>query len=155
MPPKGLTKTNNFTTLKALVIPSWPQLGFMTKVRAWKGAGQKCNPKITFTLLGMQENVREWAHTLPNELPLWELESWWAPEFLESSLRGQNSLNWKFPYITEKFLRHRCLKCTHMIHLTTYNRNYGWKKGWESKCQFDSWPLKARNPFKLFFSWDS
>jgi hypothetical protein len=59
MPPEGLTKINNFTTLKALVIPSRPQLGFITKVRAWKGAGQKCNPKITFTLLGLQENVRE------------------------------------------------------------------------------------------------
>jgi hypothetical protein len=34
-------------------------LGLVTKARAWKGAGQKCNPGITFTLLGVRENVRE------------------------------------------------------------------------------------------------
>jgi hypothetical protein len=25
-----------------------------------------------------------------------------------------------------------------MIHLNIYNTSYGQKKGWESKCQFDS-----------------
>jgi hypothetical protein len=31
----------------------------MTKVKAWKGAGQECNLEITFTFRGMQETVRE------------------------------------------------------------------------------------------------
>jgi hypothetical protein len=34
-------------------------LGLVTKARAWKGAGQKCNPRITFTLPGVRESVKE------------------------------------------------------------------------------------------------
>ncbi len=45
----------------------------------------------------------------------------------------------------KKFLKHQCLTWAHMIHLNTYNISYGQKKGRESKCQFDSWPLKVRN----------
>jgi len=33
--------------------------------------------------------------------------------------------------------------------LTTYNTHYGQNKGWESKCQFDSRPLKVNNHFEL------
>ncbi len=54
-------------------------LGLTTKTRAWKGASQKCNPWITFTLPRMWENVRKWAHTFQSGLPLWELESLWGP----------------------------------------------------------------------------
>ncbi len=36
-----------------------------------------------------------------------------------------------------------------MIHLNTYNTSYGRKKGLESKCQFDSQPLKVRNHLEL------
>jgi len=36
-----------------------------------------------------------------------------------------------------------------MIHLSFYNTSYGRKKGWESKCQFDSQPLKVKNRPKL------
>jgi len=32
-----------------------------------------------------------------------------------------------------------------MTHWSTYNIGYGQKKGWESKCQFDSRPLKVGN----------
>jgi hypothetical protein len=32
-----------------------------------------------------------------------------------------------------------------MTHLDFWNINYGQKKGWESKWQFDSWPLKVGN----------
>jgi hypothetical protein len=28
----------------------------------------------------MEESVREWTLTLPRQLPLWEMESWWTPE---------------------------------------------------------------------------
>jgi len=42
-----------------------------------------------FMLLRMQESVREWTLTLPNELPLWELESQWILEFSEGNCRGQ------------------------------------------------------------------
>jgi hypothetical protein len=33
--------------------------------------------------------------------------------------------------------------------LNTYNTSYDWKKGQESKCQFDSQPLKIGNHIKL------
>ncbi len=70
-----------------------PSLGLTTKARACKGAGQKKAQESHFILLGMQENVREWTPTLPNELPFWELESQWTPESLEGNCRGQNSLD--------------------------------------------------------------
>jgi hypothetical protein len=36
-----------------------------------------------------------------------------------------------------------------MIHLNAYNTSYSQKKGQESKCQFDSQPLKVKNNLKL------
>jgi hypothetical protein len=36
-----------------------------------------------------------------------------------------------------------------MTHLNTYNISYGRKKARESKCQFDSRPLKVNNYFDL------
>jgi hypothetical protein len=49
-----------------------------------------------------------------------------------------------FPYTIKKLLRRRCLKWVCMIHLNTYNTNYGRKKGQKSKCKFDSQPLKIK-----------
>jgi hypothetical protein len=65
-----------------------------TKAKACKGVGWKCE--------GMN------PHT-----PKWTLK------FLKSSLRGQNSLDWKFSYTIRIFLKHKCLKLAHMIHLST------------------------------------
>ncbi len=79
--------------------------------------------------MGEWEN---WTSTLPNELPLWELESQWTPKFSESNFRGQNTLDWRFPYIIEKPLEHRCLKWACMTHLDIWNTSYGQKKGKES-----------------------
>ncbi len=36
-----------------------------------------------------------------------------------------------------------------MIHLNPYNTSYGQKKCQESKCQFDSQPLKVKNHLEL------
>jgi len=46
-------------------------------------------------------------------------------------------------------LKSSCLKWAHMIHLSACNTSYGRKKGWESKCQFDFWPLKVGNCLTL------
>jgi hypothetical protein len=121
----------------------------VTKARAWKGVGQECNSGVTFTFLGVRESVREWAQTLPNGLPLWELESWWTFEPSENNSKGQNSLDWKIPHTIGKLLRYVCLKCGHIIYLSTHNTSYVRKKGRESKCQFDSQPLKVRNHLEL------
>jgi len=103
---------------------------------------------------GVQENVREWTPTLPNDLPLWELESQWTFEFSEYDCRGQNSLDWEVPYIIGHLLELRCLKWALMTHLGFWNISYDQKKSRESKWHFDSWPLKVRNyPYFLGFRW--
>jgi len=94
--------------------------------------------------------VKEWTPTLPNELPLWELEFRWIPEFSEGDWRGQKSLDWRVPYIIGKFLKHKCLKWAHMTHLDTWSTSYGQMKSWEWNCQFDSRPLKVWNLLDLF-----
>jgi hypothetical protein len=33
-----------------LALGLWPRQGLTTKVKAWKGVGKKCNPRVTFTL---------------------------------------------------------------------------------------------------------
>jgi len=119
--------------------------GLVTKTRAWKGVGRKYSPGVTFTFPGVWESLKEWTYTLPNGLPFRELESQWTSKSSNNDLKGQSSLDWKLPYTIENFLRCRCLKWAHMIHLNTYNTSYGQKKGKESKCQFDSRPLKVRN----------
>jgi hypothetical protein len=48
-----------------------------------------------------------------------------------------------------KLLKLRCLKWAYMTHLSTTNTSCGWMKGRESKCQFDSRPLKVRNCFNF------
>jgi hypothetical protein len=98
-----------------------------------------------FMLPRVQKSVREWTLTLPRELPLWELESRWIPEFLESDCKGQSSLDWDVLYIIRKLLERRCLKCACMTHLDIWNTSYGQKKGRRSNWQFDSQPLKVGN----------
>jgi hypothetical protein len=70
-----------------------PSFKLATKARACEGAGQKWNWESHFMLPGVQESVREWTSTLPNELPLWELESQWTPKSSGGNFRGQNSLD--------------------------------------------------------------
>jgi len=51
----------------------------------------------------VQESVKKWTSALPSELALWELESQWILEFLESNFKGLNSLDWKVLYIIGSF----------------------------------------------------
>ncbi len=92
--------------------------------------------------MGEWEN---WTSTLPSELPLWELESQWILKSLESHGRGQNTSDWRVPYIIEKLLERRCLNWACMTHLDIWNTSYGQKKCQESNCQIDSRPLKVGN----------
>jgi hypothetical protein len=80
-----------------------------------------------FMLPWVWENVREWTFTLPNELPLWELESQWTSEFSESNRKGQNPFHWRVPYIIAKLLKRRCLKWARMTHLG-YLKHKLWPK---------------------------
>jgi hypothetical protein len=112
-----------------------PSLGLVTKAKACEGAGQVWRPKVW-------ESAREWTPTLPSELPLWELESWWTPKSSKSNFKGQNPLDWKFSHIIGKLLELRCLKWTRMTHLDTSNTSYGQKKGRKSNCQI--WLLTTK-----------
>jgi hypothetical protein len=107
--------------------------------------GSKMQPGNRIYFFKMWKNVREWTHTPPSGLPLWELESLWSFEFSQSDLKDQNSLDWTFHYTIGIFLIHTCLKWAYIIHLNTYNTNYGKKRRHESKCKFDFWPLKVEN----------
>jgi hypothetical protein len=59
-------------------------------------------------LPGVQKNVKEWAFTLPSELPFWELKS----KFLESDCKGQNLMDRNVQYIIGKLLE---LKMSEMV----------------------------------------
>ncbi len=82
----------NLSNGKQNVICHDPNLEFATKGKTWKGANRECNPRVTFALLGVWESVREWIHTLPNGLPLWELESLCSPKFSKKDFKDQNLL---------------------------------------------------------------
>jgi len=111
-------------------------------------------PRFTFHAPGSVGECEEWTSTLPSELPLWELESQWTPESSKNNCKGQNSLDWKFPYIIGKILKLKCLKWACMTHLDISNTSYGQKKGWKWKWQFDSQPLKFGNrPYFLVCRW--
>jgi hypothetical protein len=84
--------------------------------------------------------MREWTLTLQRQLPLWEMESRWTLEILESDFKGQNSMACGIFYIIRKLLEHRCLKWACIVHLDIWNIGYGQKQGRESNCQFDFWP---------------
>jgi hypothetical protein len=109
-----------------------PSLGLATKARVCKSASQNWARESHFILSGVQKSVREWTFTLPSELPFWELESQWTPESSKGDCKGQNSFDWKFPYIIGKFLECRCPKWAHMTHLETWNTSWGFY--WDSKC---------------------
>jgi hypothetical protein len=89
--------------------------------------------------------MKEWTLTLPRQLPLWEMESRWTSETLESDCKGQNSMACGVLYIIGKLLKRRCLKLARIAHLDIWNVSYGQKKGRESNCQFDSRPQKVGN----------
>jgi hypothetical protein len=85
-------------------------LGFVTKARACKVAGQ--------------EEAQEWRKVWGNEpshsqrsFHFGSLESRWIPELIEGDCRGRNLMDWGVLYVTEKLLKCKCLKWARMTHL--------------------------------------
>jgi hypothetical protein len=109
-----------YAIVTTLVLGSWPKQGHG---KVW------AKSVIRQSHTHFWECKRVWRSepTHSQEVTLWELDSQRTPKSLESGLRGQNSLDWIIPYTIGKLLRHRCLKCVHIIHLNTYNTSYGWK----------------------------
>jgi hypothetical protein len=114
-----------------------PSLGLATKARVRKSVAKRRARECG--------RVWEWTFTLPNELPFWELKSWWTSEISESDCKGQNPSPWGVLYTIGKLLKCRCPKWARMTHLNICNTSYGQKKGWESNWQFDSRPRKVGN----------
>ncbi len=93
----------------------------------------------------MWKSMKEWTLTLPRQLPLWEMESWWTPKILERNFRGENSMACGVLYTIGKILERRCLKWVRIVHLDIWDTSYGQKNGRKSNCQFDSRPKKVEN----------
>jgi hypothetical protein len=68
-------------------------------------------------------------------------ESSGTPKNSELDYRGQNTSSQGVLYTVEKVLKCKCSKWPRMSHLDICSTSYGRKKGRESNCQFDSWPL--------------
>jgi hypothetical protein len=81
----------------------------------------------------------------PNTWKSWELESSGTLECLELDRKGKNTSHWGVLGVVEKVLKRRYRKCPRIGNSDIFSPSYGQKKGRESNCQFDSWPLKVRN----------
>jgi hypothetical protein len=85
-----------FPSISALCIIRFchnPSLSLVTKARVYKGADQEGSPGVTSHApmnVGKCEGMNP---TLPNELPLWELESQWTLESSKNNFKGLNSLD--------------------------------------------------------------
>jgi hypothetical protein len=74
----------------------------------------------------------------------WEFSR--TPENLELDYRGHNTSHWGVLYIVGKVLKCRSTKWPCINHLDICTTSYGQKKGREPNWQFDSRPLKVKNP---------
>jgi hypothetical protein len=73
------------------------------------------------------------------------LKSSETPTTSELDCRGENTSPWGVLYTVGKALKCRYRKWPRMSHSDICSTTYGWKKGRESNCQFDSRPQKVRN----------
>jgi hypothetical protein len=88
----------------------------------------------------MGENARDEAQWLPNALPLSEFHSCRSCECSEPWLERQRSTKLGPHDTIRNFLKFRCLKFPHIVHLDLIYMNYDQKKGWESYWEFDFQP---------------
>jgi hypothetical protein len=74
-------------------------------------------------------------------------ELWWTPEFSKGDFRGQNSLDWRGPYIIEKILEvdvYNGLAWPIWVFKTRVMAKQRAGSQFDN-CQFDSRPLKVNN----------
>jgi hypothetical protein len=111
-------------------------------------------PTKTKTIFNNHKN----GHNLYVATPLWDkcedethtpksgkLESSGTPKNSELDCRGQISSHSSVLGVIGKVLKCRFPKWPRMSHLDICSSSYEQKKGRESNCQFDSWPLKVGN----------
>jgi hypothetical protein len=124
-------KGTNFVV--TLTLGLWPKQGLVIKARACKGANQKKSPWITShaprsvkECEGINPHTPKWALT-------WELKSWWTFKPSKRYCKGQNSLDWRVPYIITKIFKHICLKWVCMTHNGHLKHKLWPKEGLEVK----------------------
>jgi hypothetical protein len=92
----GSVLFSSFNSRKTLFYRSYdcrnPSLGFATKARHGKVAGQEGDSGVTSHAPGGAKSVREWTLTLPSELPCWELESRKGSRIIRAWLQGSKLL---------------------------------------------------------------
>jgi hypothetical protein len=103
-----------------------------------KGVAAKRKLGVMPRTPGSARSVREWALTLPRQLPKWELKSQWTRKTSESDFKGQNSSPRRVLYIIKNLLKLKCREWPCIAHLDICNTSYSQKKGRESNWQFDS-----------------
>ncbi len=99
-----------------LALGSRPRQGVARKA----GSQKEGSPGVTTYSRESKEvrgSVREWALTLPRQLPFMERESRWTPETSEYELKSQISMDSCALYTVGKILKRRCLKWARIAHL--------------------------------------
>jgi len=94
-----------------------PSLGLAIKAKRLQGCRPRGSPGVTSHTFGSVRKCEGVNPRTPRQLPLWEMESRWTLETLESDLRGQNLMSCDFLYIIRKLLERRCLKWARITHL--------------------------------------
>jgi len=90
----------------------------------------------------MKPYIHKWT-------PILELESQWTPKFSKGDCRGQNSLDWRDPYIIGNLLEPRCFKWARMIHLGYLKHKLQPKEG--SKVKLTIWFLTTKSQESPWF----
>ncbi len=102
------------------------RLGFATKARACKGAGEEgslgitsCAPGRVGECEGMTPHTPKGVLILGVGVPVDFFE------FSKNDYKGQNPMDWGVHYLIGKLLEFRCVKWACMTHLDTSNTSYG------------------------------
>ncbi len=88
---------------------------------------------------GLSPHTLKWIPILRVWIPM---ESWIFKKQFEEK---KTHCIWTFTYTIENLLNLKCLKWTCMIHLNTYNKSYGQKKGWINFFLLTSWDKFAKS----------
>jgi hypothetical protein len=123
-----------------------PNLGLVTKDRAYEGAGQVWSPGVSFHAHGSARKCEGMNPTLPSELPLWELKSRWIFEFQKVIQRVKTHLIKEFFISLESSWDVDVLNGFAWPIWILKTQVMAPKKGQGSNCHFDSWPLKIESP---------
>jgi hypothetical protein len=120
-------------------------IGFTTKC----GVQGPMRPKecvyVWNTFSQMGESARDGTQWLTNALTLWELHYYKSCKCLKPWLQRKTNTKLNPQYNIKKVLKHRCLKCPHIVHLNLIYMNYDIRGGNQiGNLTPDHKPLESR-----------